>query len=116
MDAGVRNKSQDKTAFVALPGGVGTLDEIFEVLTLIQLGRIGSSKPVPFLVMNYDGFYSDLLRFLDRCGEWGTISVGELDGLWKCFSTNSEALDYLADFYEIDESNREFRTRLNKRA
>jgi predicted Rossmann-fold nucleotide-binding protein len=39
------------------PLGVGTLDEIFEVLALLQLRRIGSAEPVPFLVMNYDGCY-----------------------------------------------------------
>jgi hypothetical protein len=44
VDAGVRVKETDRTVFVALPGGVGTLDEFFEVLALIQLRRIGSAQ------------------------------------------------------------------------
>ena len=48
MDAVVRNNSFDKTAVVALPGGIGTLDEVFEILALIQLERIGSKFHVPF--------------------------------------------------------------------
>ncbi|HEX9982075.1 MAG TPA: TIGR00730 family Rossman fold protein [Thermoanaerobaculia bacterium] len=48
-------------AFVALPGGLGTLEEIFEVWTWVQLGL--HSKPVGFL--NVNGYYSKLLEFLD---------------------------------------------------
>ncbi len=49
-------------AFVALPGGWGTLEEIMEILTLRQLDVL--RKPV--VIFNQDGFYDDLLRFFDR--------------------------------------------------
>ena len=49
-------------AFVALPGGFGTLDEMFEMLTWRQLG-IGD-KPCAFL--DVDGFYAPLLQMIDR--------------------------------------------------
>lgn len=49
-------------AFVALPGGFGTLEEIMEILTLRQLDVV--KKPCVFL--NQDGFYDDLLRLFDR--------------------------------------------------
>jgi hypothetical protein len=49
-------------AFVALPGGLGTLEEIFEVWTWAQLGI--HDKPVGFL--DVDGFYAPLLTFLDH--------------------------------------------------
>lgn len=49
-------------AFVALPGGWGTLEEISEILTLRQLDVV--KKPCVFL--NQDGFYDDLLRLFDR--------------------------------------------------
>lgn len=78
VDAVVRSNSYDKTAVVALPGGIGTLDEMFEIMALIQLKRIGSKLPVPFLLMNYDLFYSKLLDFLNVCEDWGTVSKGEV--------------------------------------
>jgi uncharacterized protein (TIGR00730 family) len=49
-------------AFVALPGGLGTLEEIFEVWTWAQLGI--HRKPLGFVDAN--GFYAPLLSFLDR--------------------------------------------------
>jgi len=49
-------------AFVALPGGFGTLEEIMEILTLRQLDVV--KKPCVFL--NQDGFYDDLLRLFER--------------------------------------------------
>ncbi|KAH1121187.1 hypothetical protein J1N35_004347 [Gossypium stocksii] len=101
VDAAVRSSSSDKTAVVALPGGVGTLDEMFEILALIQLERIGSELPVPFIVMNYDSFYAKLLDFLDDCEDWGTVSKGEVSSLWKICNTNSDALVYMAEFYDL---------------
>lgn len=49
-------------AFVALPGGWGTLEEIMEILTLRQLDVLRK----PCVLFNHDGFYDDLLRFFDR--------------------------------------------------
>ncbi|MFA5262581.1 MAG: TIGR00730 family Rossman fold protein [Opitutaceae bacterium] len=49
-------------AFVALPGGWGTLEEILEIITLRQLNVL--NKPCVFL--NQDGFYDDLLRLFSR--------------------------------------------------
>jgi uncharacterized protein (TIGR00730 family) len=48
-------------AFVALPGGLGTMDEMFEMLTWSSLGY--HSKPCIFL--NVNGYYNSLLLFLD---------------------------------------------------
>ncbi|MBV8516083.1 MAG: TIGR00730 family Rossman fold protein [Acidobacteria bacterium] len=49
-------------AFIALPGGLGTLEEIFEIWTWAQLGL--HAKPLGFLDVN--GFYEPLMGFLDR--------------------------------------------------
>lgn len=49
-------------AFVALPGGIGTLEEVIEVFTWLQLGL--HLKPVELL--NVGGFYDPLLKVLDR--------------------------------------------------
>jgi len=56
-------------AFVALPGGLGTLEEIFEVWTWAQLGI--HDKPVGFL--DVDGFYAPLLAFLDHGVDAGFV-------------------------------------------
>jgi len=50
-------------AFIALPGGLGTLEEVFEIWTWAQLGI--HRKPVGFL--DVDGYYAPLFAFLDRC-------------------------------------------------
>lgn len=97
----MRSRSSDRTAIVALPGGIGTLDEVFEIMALIQLERIGSLLPVPLILMNYDSFYSNLLEFLNDCEKWETVSKGEVASLWKVCNNNSEALDYLAEFYSL---------------
>ncbi len=49
-------------AFIAMPGGFGTLDEVMEVLTYFQLGF--SNKPVAFL--NVDGFYDSVITLFDN--------------------------------------------------
>jgi len=48
--------------FVTLPGGIGTLEEFAEMLSLRYLNRM--QKPI--LLVNQDGFYDDLLRFFER--------------------------------------------------
>ncbi|MGE4111758.1 MAG: TIGR00730 family Rossman fold protein [Burkholderiales bacterium] len=52
-------------AFIVLPGGMGTFDEMFEILTLTQLGV--HEKPCGLL--NVNGFYAPLMAFLDRAVE-----------------------------------------------
>ncbi|MBQ9858976.1 MAG: TIGR00730 family Rossman fold protein [Oscillospiraceae bacterium] len=49
-------------AFVMLPGGIGTFDEFFEILTLKQLGR--HAKPVG--ILNVSGYYDDILNMLKK--------------------------------------------------
>ncbi len=54
-------------AFVIFPGGIGTLDEFFEILTWKQLGE--HSKPI--VLLNHDGYYSGLLEWFARAVEDG---------------------------------------------
>ncbi|XP_006348482.1 cytokinin riboside 5'-monophosphate phosphoribohydrolase LOG7-like [Solanum tuberosum] len=57
-------------AFIALPGGYGTLEELLEVITWAQLGI--HRKPVGLL--NVEGYYNSLLSFLDKAVDEGFIS------------------------------------------
>ena len=57
-------------AFIALPGGLGTLEEVFEALTWNQIGV--HAKPCGLL--NVEGYYDSLLRFLDHALAEGFIS------------------------------------------
>ena len=65
-------------AFVALPGGFGTLDEMFEMLTWRQLGF--GDKPCALL--DVDGFYSPLVGMLDRMVERGFVPQDDRHDLW----------------------------------
>ena len=64
--------------FVALPGGFGTLDEMFEMLTWRQLG-IGD-KPCAFL--DADGFYAPLMGMIDRMVEERFLHPDQRKDLW----------------------------------
>jgi uncharacterized protein (TIGR00730 family) len=62
-------------AFLALPGGFGTMDELFEILTWLQLGI--HTKPVGLL--NTAGFYTRLLDFLNHMREQQFLRNGQSD-------------------------------------
>jgi len=65
-------------AFVALPGGFGTLDEMFEMLTWRQLGL--GDKPCAFL--DVDGFYAPLIAMMDRMVAEGFLHADQRRDLW----------------------------------
>ena len=64
-------------AFIALPGGLGSLEELFEAWTWSQLGL--QQKPIGLL--NVDGFYDGLLGFLDKATREGFIKPPHRDAL-----------------------------------
>jgi uncharacterized protein (TIGR00730 family) len=80
-------------AFVALPGGFGTLDEMFEMLTWRQLGL--GDKPCAFL--DVDGYYAPLMAMLDRMLSEGFLRAEHLADLW-----HGEELDALFDWIGRD--------------
>lgn len=65
--------AEESDAFLALPGGYGTLEELFEVITWSQLGL--HRKPIG--VLNTAGFFTPLLEFLDRAIREGFIRDNE---------------------------------------
>ena len=64
-------------AFLALPGGIGTLEELFEVWTAGSLGM--HAKPV--VVLDPDGFYDPLWAYLDTLRDRGFVRAAALDAL-----------------------------------
>lgn len=82
-------------ALVAFPGGFGTLDELFEVLTLVQTGK---AKPVPIVLFG-SAFWRRLIDF-ELLVEEGTIARADLD-LFHITDEPQEAWDIIRRFYAI---------------
>ncbi|MBA2406027.1 MAG: TIGR00730 family Rossman fold protein [Bdellovibrionales bacterium] len=78
-------------AFLIFPGGMGTLDELFEIVTWRQLGLHGK----PIAIMNINGYYDSLLNFLDHAVAQGLVkqkdrniifSSPKWEDIWTHFS------------------------------
>ncbi len=69
--------AQISDAFIAFPGGMGTLDELFEMITMTQL-RV-QDKPIG--ILNIDGYFDHLLRFLERTVSDGFVRQEHFDNL-----------------------------------
>ena len=75
-------------AAIALPGGIGTLDELIETLVLKKLGRYEGRV----IVLNIDGFFNPLLALLDHYVE--TAMLARTDrALIECFNSAKELTD-----------------------
>ncbi|MCV0440058.1 MAG: TIGR00730 family Rossman fold protein [Hydrogenophaga sp.] len=82
-------------ALLAFPGGFGTLDELFEVITLVQCKK---SKPVPILLFGSD--YWKRLINLDVLVEEGTISPEDLE-LFQYVDDAQTAWEHILRFYDL---------------
>jgi uncharacterized protein (TIGR00730 family) len=82
-------------ALVAFPGGMGTLDELFEVLTLVQTRK---AKPVPIVLFGVD-YWKRLVNF-DVMVEEGTISEGDLS-LFTYTDDPQVAWSTIKTFYQL---------------
>ena len=79
-------------AFLALPGGVGTLDELFEAWSWNALGYHAK----PFCLLNVDGFWDGMITFIDHATASGFLSAQRRSQLLVA-ATPNEALDLLDD-------------------
>lgn len=85
-------------AVCVFPGGFGTFDEMFELLTLIQTGKI---KPIPIVLFGKE-FWERVVNF-EALVEEGVVSARDL-GLFKFVETADEAWQIVQDFYaQIEE-------------
>ena len=83
---------QTSDAFLSLPGGLGTLDELFEVLTLRQVGY----HDKPSALLNVDGYYSKLIAAIDDFVAAGLVDPRERARLLVA-DTIDQALDLIAN-------------------
>ena len=90
MDERKRLFVENSDCFIVAPGGVGTLDEFFEVLTLKRLGRFDK----PIILFNIFGFYDSLIGMIEDIKNKGFISF-DLDDLFFVAGSVSDVLNYL---------------------
>lgn len=83
-------------AAAIFPGGYGTLDELFEVLTLIQTERM---EPIPILLFGKE-FWRKIIDF-EALAEAGTISPGDLE-LFAYVDSADEAWEIVAGFHKLN--------------
>jgi len=82
-------------ALLAFPGGFGTMDELFEVLTLIQTGRM---RPAPIILFGAEFWHKAFnVQFL---AEQGMIDYGDMN-LFTYADKAEQAWDYIAQYYNV---------------
>ena len=83
-------------AVAVFPGGFGTFDEFFELLTLIQTGKL---KPIPILLFG-EGFWKRVVNW-EALVEEGVIGPKDIELVTWC-ETAEEAWGHIAGFYDLD--------------
>lgn len=90
-----RKATMEKYAdvFVAMPGGFGTFEEIFEILVAKQLGY--HDKPVIFV--NFDGYYDNMLKMFDTLYE-NNFAKEEMKSIYFIANTVDEIFEYVKNY------------------
>ena len=83
-------------AFIITPGGIGTFEEFFEVLTLKQLGR--HKKPIA--IYNSYGYYTELEKFIDGIIETKFVNK-ECKLLYKLLDTHKDVINYIENYSPV---------------
>jgi uncharacterized protein (TIGR00730 family) len=95
---------KESDAFVLFPGGFGTQDETFELLTLVQTGK-SDLHPIAMLEAPGTGYWGDWQRFVDTLVEQKMISPDDLN-LYVITDDVDAAVDEIVDFYACYHSQR----------
>jgi len=88
-----RYLEEKSDAFIVAPGGIGTLDEFFEILTLKQLGRHNKA----IALYNVNGFYDELENMMTTSIKEKFIT-DDCKELYKVFTDIDEMLDYITSY------------------
>ncbi len=85
---------EDKSdAFIIAPGGIGTFDEFFEILTLKQLEQ--HNKPIA--IFNVNGYYDNMLKMLQNTANANFMKPKSLE-LYEVFDNEISLLDYIENY------------------
>ncbi len=90
----------DTDAIIALPGGVGTLEELTEAITLKQLGLIN----VPIVILNINRFYDPLLELFEKMVDENLLRM-EHQKLWQAVTQVSEVIPAINNAFLWDSGN-----------
>ncbi len=91
MDERKQEFVKNSDAFIISPGGIGTLDEFFEIITLKKLKQ--HTKPI--IVFNINHFYDTMLKMIDEMNEKGFLYKQEQ--LFKVATSIDEIFEYLSE-------------------
>ena len=80
-------------AFITTPGGIGTFEEFFEIITLKQLGQ--SKKPL--VLFNIDGYFDPLRAMLENCVKGNFMPQATIDMCFFCDSID-EIVNYIENY------------------
>ena len=83
----------ESDSFIVTPGGAGTFDEFFEILTLRQLGR--HSKPI--VIFNVNGYFDELLKLMQKAFDEKMLAEKSLT-LYKVTDDPEDVKDYLENY------------------
>ena len=84
-------------AFIITPGGIGTFDEFFEILTLKQLGRHNKA----ICIYNIDGYFDKMLEMMQVCVDQKFIT-DDCRNLYKVYKEVDSMLDYIEKYNPDD--------------
>ena len=77
---------EQSDAFIAVPGGIGTLEELFEIMTLRQLNQLDK----PLIFYNVNGYYNDLLNFIEKMKAEGFMRKTQKEHLFYVANSPGE--------------------------
>ena len=84
---------ENSDAFIVSPGGIGTFDEFFEILTLKQLGRHNKA----IVIFNVNGCFDNMLKMMQVLVDQKFIT-NDCRDLYKVTTTVEETLDYIEKY------------------
>lgn len=88
---------ESSDAFIITPGGIGTFDEFFEILTLKQLGRHNKA----IVILNIDNYFDNMMKMLKVSIEKRFITTDCVE-LYKVTNSIDEALSYIESYDPTD--------------